>query len=78
MNDGKHTESTDGNLPCNVTLQSNVATYDRADTERIEPKLPASINATIFARNGHLHVFEECIFKEMGTLRPSTEPSNVR
>ena len=61
VNDGKHTESTDGNLPCNVTLQSNVATYDRADTERIEPKLPASINATIFARNGHLHVFEKSI-----------------
>ena len=49
VNDGKRTESTDGNLHCNFTLQSNVATatYDAADAQRVEPKLPVSFNAII-------------------------------
>ena len=49
VNDGKRTESTDGNLHCNFTLQSNVATvsYDEADAERVEPKLPVSFDAII-------------------------------
>ena len=47
VNDGKRTESTEGNLPCNFTLESNVATatYDEADAQRVEPKLPVSFNA---------------------------------
>ena len=49
VNDGKRTESTDGNLHCNFTLQSNVATVtsDEADAERVEPKLPVSFDAII-------------------------------
>ena len=49
VNDGKRTESTERNLDCNFTLQSNVATatYDEADAQRVEPKLPVSFNAII-------------------------------
>ena len=49
VNDGKRTESTDGNLHCNFTLQSNVSTvtYDKADAERNEPKLLVSFHAII-------------------------------
>ena len=49
VNDGKRTESTDGNFHCNFTLQSNVSTvtYDEADAGRNEPKFPVSFNAII-------------------------------
>ena len=49
VNDGKRTESTEGNLHCNFTLQSNVATVtsDEADAEWVEPKLPVSFDAII-------------------------------
>ena len=47
VNDGKRSESTDGNLRCNFTVQSKVATatYGEADAQRVEPKLPVSFNA---------------------------------
>ena len=49
VNDGKRTESTDGNLHCNFTLQSNAATVtsDEPDAERVKRKLPVSFDAII-------------------------------